>query len=374
MNIHPKRLVLQFLYGRRWPRSRPLEDGYAILLSMPMDMPFLLRFALEGLRHVNTENCKQILVVPDAWGTDGGEALRRVVDEFDDPRIAMAPPRPIDYRIVRVLNNSANTLWVAIVNGTAHARCVYSILHDADAFLLGGDGLERQFRECRDRGMYALGVSARSDAFFQQIGYEYIAATWEVMYSVNWALRHGPFVFKPGLRITPHGEFVFDTMLQPQYLDYPSGKIGIMKSPPEYVHFFGVIGAYRVYQERCRKPTGRSIADQRLRLLLIALLEDLVPDPSGHRSMLTVEELARGLTDLAAPVTYATVEAAHEYPGFRERIEALCQAPIFQGPRSDRLREQLRPFDEYYQRRAAEESSRGPSEKPRPRFVGRGVV
>ena len=73
-------------------------------------------------------------------------------------------------------------------------------------------------------------------------------------------------------------------------------------------------------------------------------------------------------------MTYATVEAAHEYPGFRDRIEALCQAPIFQGPRSDRLREQLRPFDEYYQRRAAEESSRGPSEKPRPRFVGRGVV
>ena len=80
-------------------------------------------------------------------------------------------------------------------------------------------------------------------------------------------------------------------MLQPQYLDYPSGKIGIMKSPPEYVHFFGVIGAYRVYQERRRKPTGRSIADQRLRLLLVALLEDLVPDPNGHRAMLTVEEL-----------------------------------------------------------------------------------
>ena len=79
MRINPKHLILRVLYNRRWPPSRPLEDGYTILLPSPMDMPFMLRFALEGLRHIDTQNCKQILVVPDAWGTDGGRVLQQVV-------------------------------------------------------------------------------------------------------------------------------------------------------------------------------------------------------------------------------------------------------------------------------------------------------
>ena len=73
-------------------------------------------------------------------------------------------------------------------------------------------------------------------------------------------------------------------------------------------------------------------------------------------------------------MTYATVEAAHEYPTFRERIEALCQVPVFRGPRADHIRERLRPFDEYYQRRAAQAGPRDPSEKPEPHFIRYGVA
>jgi hypothetical protein len=380
MKSYLKRLVLQALVGWRWPRSRTLEDGYAILLPTPMDMPFLLRFALEGLQHVDTQNCKQILVIPDAWGTDGGVALRRVVAEFDDPRIAMAPPKLIDYALVRFLRgvnfryNGSDTHWLAIVNGTAHVRCKYAFLHDADAFFAERDGLERQYRECRDRQMYSLGVTDRPDPFFTQVGYHHIAGTWELMYSVEWALRHGPYACKGGRAVMPHGTGEFDTMLRPQFLDYPSGKIGVMESPPEFVHFFAVILAYRSYRERLRMPTGRPIADQRLALVLLALLEDLIPDQSGLRSLPTVEELARGLTDPTAPVTYATVEAAHEYPIFRERIEALGRSPVFRGPRADQIRERLRPFDEYYQKRKAEEGLRDPSDMPKPHYVVNAVL
>ena len=44
-----------------------------------------------------------------------------------------------------------------VVNGTAFARCEYAFLHDADAFFLEADGLERQFLECRDRGAVHAG-------------------------------------------------------------------------------------------------------------------------------------------------------------------------------------------------------------------------
>ena len=55
----------------RWWRRCAFEDGYTIVLPSPMDMPFLLRYALEGLAHLNTENCRQILVVPDGCVDDG---------------------------------------------------------------------------------------------------------------------------------------------------------------------------------------------------------------------------------------------------------------------------------------------------------------
>ena len=355
--IHPKRLAMHLLFGRRWPRSRPLEEGYAILLPSPEDMPFLLRFALEALRHLDTENCKQIIIVPDAHGADGGKALRRVAAQFDDSRIEMASPRLIDYAFVRPLNlGPAETHWLACVNGTARVRCAYTFLHDADAFLAEYGGLERQYRECRDRELYTLGVKCRTDECLLRTGH-HIPATWELMYSVAWAFRHGPVAFKPRRLTTPQGELLFDSMIQPQYLDYGTGKVAAMERPPEFVHFCGVICTYRAWRDLSRKSSGQPIADQRLRLLLLALLEDLIPDVDGLRALPTVEELARGLTDPTAPVTYATTEAAHEYPTFRNRIEALCQIPIFQGRRADRIREHLRPFDEYYEQRKAEENA-----------------
>ena len=71
MSFDKKALLLKPLFGR-WRRGCPFEDGYTILLPSPMDMPFLLRFALEGLLRMDTSNCRQILVVPDGWGDDGG--------------------------------------------------------------------------------------------------------------------------------------------------------------------------------------------------------------------------------------------------------------------------------------------------------------
>src|SRR5205823_6100529 len=133
----------------------------------------------------------------------------------------------------------------------------------ADAFFNERDGLERHYRACRDRGMSALGVTARTDAWFLETGCPRIAATWELMYSVAWALGHGPLAFKPGMWRTPQGLLEFDSLLHPQYLDYATGRIGVMEPPPAFVHFFGVIGAFRAYQQRCRRPTGRPIADRR---------------------------------------------------------------------------------------------------------------
>ena len=364
--IHPSRVAMQLLVRRRWPQLRSLEEGYAILLPVPGEMPFLARFALEGLRYIDTANCKQILVIPDAWGTVGEAGYRRVISQFDDPRIAMVSPQLIDYAMVRMLKlNAADTHWLSCVNGTARTHCAYAFLHDSDAFHMEQGAIERQYRECRDRELYTLGVAYRQEECLLEIDY-HIPATWELMYSVAWAFRHGPFVCKPGQRMTPHGEMQFDSMIQPQYRDYPSGKIMLMDMPPKFLHFGGLTTTFRLWQQWRRKPTSRQVADQWLRLLVLALLEELIPDPDGLRALPRVEELARGLGDPTAPVTYATVESAQCYPEFRARMETLCEIPIFQGARAARLRDLLRPFDEYYEKWA-------PDGKSKPQFAWQGL-
>jgi hypothetical protein len=349
--IHPKTLLFETLFGR-WRRSRsgPLREGYSILLAMPSDMPFLLRFALEGLRAMDTPNCNQIVVVPDGFSDLDGRAFRAVIAGFDDPRIELTRIRPgVHFFIHRVQKRRSHKTaanwshWAQIVEGTACASSEYAFLHDADAFFVDADGLERSYVESRARGMFTLGVQSRLDAYFDEIGYT-IPGTWEMMYSVPWARSRSPFLLKGQRRDTPKGSYVFDTMLYPQYLDHPTGKIGVMADPPRLVHFHGAVTTYRVYRDRA----GESVVDTIFRLLLLSILEDLVPAPDGSRILPPPDELARGLADPSAPVTYGGEVPSQEYPGFRRQVEDLCQAPTFQGERAERVRAHLRPFDEHF--------------------------
>jgi hypothetical protein len=350
MGIDKKALVQKLLFGR-WRRPCPFEEGYTILLPSPMDMPFLLRFALEGLVRMDTTHCRQVLVVPDGWGDDRGAALRGVVEEFADPRVAMVDLRRIDVAMIRRMRppGSAATHWMMVVNGTTFARCGHAFLHDADAFFLDNDGLERQYRECVDRGMHTLGVTARWDPEFVAKGYA-IPGTWELMYSTRWARARSPFELKGRLWPTPDGPMLFDSMLYRQYLDFPSGKVGVMEHPPRFVHFNGTIFSYRTFRDR----GGAAVVDELFRILLLAILEDLVPDASGRRVVPTVDELAAGLDDPGAPVTYGTATATQEYPIFRAMIDELREAPIMRGERSSRIVELLRPFDAHFAQRQAD--------------------
>src|SRR5260370_32763098 len=170
LKINPKNLVLESLFGR-WRTAGTLADGYSIVLPTPMDMPFLLWFALETLRDMDTTHCNQFVVVPDGWGSDGGQAMEHVVRSFDDPRILLSRmPRKVHFFIHKLQRPrshgiAANWLhWAMIIEGTNCANSKHAFLHDADAFFVDPDGLERQYAECRDRGMITLGVEYRADS------------------------------------------------------------------------------------------------------------------------------------------------------------------------------------------------------------------
>lgn len=342
-----KWLVLTPFFGH-WRGPGPAVDGYSILLPSPMDMPFLLRFALEGLRHLDTSHCHQIIVIPDGCGADRGAALRQVVDSCDDARVELVRLRPMAHLVVHSMRRPGGGIanwshWAMIIEGINNAKSSHIFLHDADAFCLERDGLERQYRECRDRGMATLGVTARWDPFFREIGYA-IPGTWELMFSARWARRYSPLDLKGRRRQTAQGLREFDTMLYPQYLDYPSGTIGILDPPLRLVHFAGAITTYRTFCDR----VGRPVIDELYRLLFLALMEDLLPAPNRDRLLPDIDELVRGLDDPTARVIYSSPRATREYPVFRSMIEDLCNSPLFQGPRSERIRTLIEPFDRHF--------------------------
>ena len=259
---------------------------------------------------------------------------QRVIETFDDPRVALIRPRAIDYFLYKRMKpvGGAATHWMMVVLGIEHARCGHAFLHDADAFFLEADGLERQYRECRDRGFSALGVTARWDPFFAEAGYV-IPGTWELMFSTRWARSRSPSALKNGWHPTQHGAFEFDSMHYPMYLRLlPRGRSASWSLPR----------ASSTSTERS-SPTaisgsGRGKVDELFRLLLLAMLEDLIPSPGG-RVVPTVDELVRGLTDPDQPVSYNSAVAIEQYPIFRRLLDELCTAPIFAGSRADRIRE-----------------------------------
>ena len=348
MKIDVKGLIQKALYGR-WRGSPPTVDGYAIIWAFPLDMPFLLQYALEGLKYLDLTHCRQVVVVGDGIGGET-ETFRSLVKAADNPMIEWVEPTLVDRMVVPTLRGVGSNLhWLAAIRGSAVARAETIFLHDSDSFFLESGGLERQYREFLDRGMYSLGVAARLDPMFEQAGFD-MPGTWEMMYSTRWARSHSPVLFKGRLMPTPYGPYVFDTMLYPQFLDRATGKIGVMPNPPRFVHFNGAIGTYRAFRSR----GSNGVVDELFRLLVLAILADLIPEVDGRRSMPTVAELARGLDDPSAPVTYGSRVATQEFPIFRKMIDDLCEAPIMQGERAVRIGELMRPFDEHFATRPAD--------------------
>ena len=193
-----------------------------------------------------------------------------------------------------------------------------------------------------------------------------IPGTWELMFSTRWARSRSPFALKNGRHSTRYGSFEFDSMLYPMYLDAPSGTIGVMAPPPRLVHFNGTIGSYRYFR------MGRGKIDELFRLLLLAMLEELIPSPGG-RVVPTVEELVRGLTDPDQPVAYNSAVAIEQYPIFRGLLDELCTAPIFAGPRAERIRMMIQPFDAHFEPLvAAARTGESPGQRLKVRTHGMG--
>ena len=105
------------------------------------------------------------------------------------------------------------------------------------------------------------------------------------------------------------------------------------------------MGSYRPFQ-----VSRGSFEDDYFRVLLIRLLIDAFdPDPANWEyDVPTSTELALGLTDPKARVTYTGPETAGHYEEFRVKLQRLIDSPLLDASQSGRMLEGIGRFDQFF--------------------------
>ena len=335
------RLAFHLLYPRWANPDRVPKEGYAILLPVPSDLPFLYRLAINNIAQQNLENANEILVIPDIH-TNG---FRRTVQDTKPPFLSIPvrycqdnPLRQIGAR----LSNSANFYhFTQLVCGINHANSQYALLHDADLLLTNRNFLESQFLEIQTKGLSALGIDRVWDSWYAENGYPHVTATWEMMFSVEWARSFRPILHRGHTNTVKGTRHKFDTTLLPQCLTSPC-QIARRESNDEFIHFNYVISTYRHYLKM-----GTKFTDERFIIPLLRLLVDEF-DPYGQYPALPPWPKISRMLQVGA--NFLPTDDGHneKYLETRIKVERLLGFPLVNAKSATRIRERLAPFDERY--------------------------
>lgn len=339
MTIQLRELKRSLVYGR-WPKQQHVDsEHYSVVLACPMDMPFLLKLALEVLAYTTLDRCREILVVPDGSLKDCGKGLKSVIETSHDPRIRYIEPSVRWKMLMPYVHNHPAMMALA----TEAARCQFAFVHDLDAFLHSENAIEELFDEFRNREMVAMGITPRWDPAFRQMNVT-IPGTWELFFDTLWLQRWPRQMVFGRQQRTPAGNTPFDSMLYPQYLEADSGRIGVSHDPPKIVHFNGTVRTFRKYQKR----NGKQVTDHLFRLVLLSAIETSIKDAKSKRTTPEPATLVLGLESPDAPVRYNSSVNECGYAEFRYMVEQMCSTPVYVGDRAEVIQEVLNPFDKHF--------------------------
>lgn len=325
----------------RWEGRPEQRPGYTLLVPVPGDLPVFLELALQVLGTQRAEGRVETLVIPDVATTAMDTVVGRHRADWAGPLELVRLPYPERVLLPR-MRNPARNHGVQLLTGVAGTRAEHIVLHDADLFLLAPDLLDDRVALAKDQGLDVLGVDPVWDGWFAERGV-HLAATWEMIVRTDWMRS-----FPPSMHMGHDGEFdgekhTFDTCLHPQVVSDPTRR-RVVRSD-DVVHFNYVISTYRHFQ---RSRAG--FEDDQFRLLLIRLFVDIFAQEPFDYGLPTLSELAGGLRDDQAQVTYPApdTQVRARYADFRGKLDRILQGPWTPEASRVTLVEQLRPFDQHY--------------------------
>ncbi len=325
-----------------WGPALPEQPGYSLLMPVPGDLPVFLELALAVCQLQDPASRVETLVLPDRMTPSVRNIVSRHRAQYPGDLRLVPLPQP-ERTVLPRLRNPSHNHGVQIITGIRAARGSHVVLHDADLFLLQPDALERHYRATRERDLYVAGVSPVWDGWFAERGWS-LVATWEMCAWRGW-LRSFPPHMHMGHDAEIYGQsHTFDTTLHPQALTPPE-RIGLLSQDEAIVHFNYVISTYRHFQR-----SSGTFTDDNFRLLLIRVFIDLFAQEPCLYEVPPLTELADGLTDPGARVTYEAPSPGtrERFAAFRGKLDRILDGPWTPPGERDRARAALEAFDNYY--------------------------
>lgn len=350
----------------RWPDTPRLVEGYSVLMPLPGDLPVFLDLALAGFAKQDPTGHVETLVIPDRVTRAFVKAYHRSVGRapWGPTRLIRIGPRGRAlYQIrhgpwnddisasalSRAVRTSRLNCFLQSYYGAAAARSTHALLHDADLFLLDPGFLSKRYQRCSEWGLGWLGVERRLmwnrdrkrfEDWYEREGLGPVLSTWELMFDLRRLKSFPPWQMHGQSHRFRGTERDFDSMDYVQVRTPPEGR-GLWEAPDDYAHFNWAISSYRLFQE----SAGQPFIDERFRILLIRLLSDAFGHGDASHQLPSAKELARGIDDDHARVTYRAAGIDENYQEFRREIGRVIASPLVDPARAEDVERALLPFD-----------------------------
>jgi len=325
----------------RWGPRAQQQEGYSLLVPVPGDLPVFLELAPSVLATQESRGRLETLVVPDIPTPEVEAVAASRRESWAGPLRVVPLPLP-ERRMLPRLGKPVRNYGVQFFTGVCASTADYVVLHDADLFLMSPELLDERVELARQEDLDVLGADPVWDGWYAERGL-HLAATWEMIARTDW-LRS----FPPSMHMGHEGELggethAFDVTLRPQCVADPQRRTVVRSE--DIVHFNYVISTYRWFRR-----SADTFEDSQFRLLLIRLFVDIFAEQDFDYRLPTLAELAQGLTDPAARVTYPAVDeqTRERYDDFRAKLTRILEGPWTPPATRTGLADQLRRFDEAY--------------------------
>ena len=334
------------IFYSRWdrPPSNPRE-GYSLWIFMPGDLPFFFDIFLSVFADKKTDHLVETIVVADATSPELYRRFERFAELWPHGKIRLIRFRPFDRFLIGMMNRHPHYIcWLQLVNAVNATGSTHALWHDADLFMLDTNFFDDHYEGCVEKGLAFQGLSPVWDRWFAEVGLPHVNATWEMMFEVATLRKFRPWQHRGhNARVRGQVHAVNITLLA--QAETPPERVGRRAEEPDFVHFNYVMGSYRPFQ-----VSRGSFEDDYFRVLLIRLLIDAFdPDPANWEyDAPTSTELALGLTDPKARVTYTGPETAGHYEEFRVKLQRLIDSPLLDASQGGRMLEGIGRFDQFF--------------------------
>jgi hypothetical protein len=313
-------------------------SGYTMLLPVPGDLPVFMKLALDVCAHQASDHLIETLVVPDCRPPGLDDVFESCAENYRSSPLRMVEMTPLDRFLVDTFNQPNINHWLQLIRGAMATRTTHALLHDADLFITNTKFLKTHYEACVEGRLACLGVSPPWDRWYQEQGITHLAATWEMIFEMDWLRSFQPWQHQAQDNTYNGKLHGFDTTLWAQ-CHTPAQRIAC-RQENGFIHFNYVISAYRWFQQR-----QSSYEDQGFHLLLIRLLIDAYDRSDWPYALPSLRDLSKGLSDKSSPVTYIRESSRECYPAFRSKLYQFIESGLVDDEKASIIQEGVAPFE-----------------------------